>query len=95
MTDVEFDAIAAYLTAVNLEPFLHDPALATRRLRADRKIFAEHEPRQDGTGFPDGLQCRTCSRDGGDGYQYLVPYPCPTIVALAEAYGIHVAEERP
>lgn len=26
--------------------------------------------------------------DGGDGYQYLVPYPCPTVEDLAHAHGI-------
>lgn len=66
---------------------MHDPAAVLRRCAADRKILAEHKPQPDGTGFPDSLQCGTCSRDGGDGYQYLVPYPCPTVMALAEAYG--------
>ena len=41
-----------------------------------------HRPQPDGSGFPDGQQCRTCSQGGGDGYQYLVPWPCPTIHAL-------------
>lgn len=46
------------------------------------RVRALHQPRPDGSGFPDGQQCGTCSTDGGDGYQYLVPWPCPTIRAL-------------
>jgi len=65
----------------------HDPKSVLRRCAADRKLLGLHAPQQDGSGFPDAIQCRTCSRDGGDGYQYLVPAPCPTIVALAEGYG--------
>lgn len=66
---------------------------ALRRCEADRRILARHAPQPDGTGFPDGQQCRTCSQDGGDGYQYLVPYPCPTITDLAHAHG-HTAERE-
>ncbi|CQR59247.1 hypothetical protein [Streptomyces leeuwenhoekii] len=43
------------------------------------KIRALHKPQPDGSGFPDSNHCGTCSQDGGDGYQYLVPWPCPTI----------------
>jgi hypothetical protein len=66
----------------------HDPAAVLRRCEADRRILARHEPQPNGTGFDDGWQCQTCSADGGDGYQYLVPYPCPTIEDLAHAHGI-------
>ncbi|AQS70866.1 hypothetical protein [Streptomyces pactum] len=52
---------------------------AEQRLTA---IASLHEPQPDDTGFPDSKQCRTCSRDGGDGYQYLVPWPCPTAQAI-------------
>ncbi|MGX1116371.1 hypothetical protein RKD37_001734 [Streptomyces ambofaciens] len=48
------------------------------------RVRALHQPQPDGTGFDDGQQCRTCSRDGGDGYQYLVPWPCPTVRTLDE-----------
>ncbi|MEU5624252.1 hypothetical protein [Streptomyces tendae] len=48
------------------------------------RVRALHQPQPDGTGFDDGQQCRTCSQDGGDGYQYLVPWPCPTVRALDE-----------
>lgn len=52
-------------------------------LEAVDRIRALHQPQQDGSAFPDSQQCPTCSQDGGDGYQYLVPWPCPTIQALA------------
>ncbi|MDX2658327.1 DUF6221 family protein [Streptomyces scabiei] len=63
------------------------PESVLRRCDADRKLLEEHAPQQDGSGFPDSLQCRTCSQSGGDGYQYLVPFPCTTVRALAEGYG--------
>jgi hypothetical protein len=65
-------------------------ALASATIRAARaeaaiaRVRALHQPQPDGSGFSDGQQCRMCSQDGGDGYQYLVPWPCPTIRALAE-----------
>lgn len=65
----------------------HSPEFVLRRCRADRRLLERHRPQQDGSGFPDSMQCRTCSQDGGDGYQYLVPSPCPTLRDLADAYG--------
>jgi hypothetical protein len=65
----------------------NDPESVLRRCAADRKVLELHRPQQDGSGFPDSMQCRTCSQDGGDGYRYLVPAPCPSVVALAEGYG--------
>ena len=65
----------------------HSPAAVLRRCAADRRQLVSHGPRQDGSGFPDSMQCRTCSEDGGDGYQYLVPAPCATVRDLAEGYG--------
>lgn len=59
-----------------------------QRCEADRRILARHAPQPNGTDFDDGWQCRTCSVDGGDGYQYLVPYPCPTVEDLAHAHGV-------
>jgi hypothetical protein len=44
-----------------------------------------HQPQPDGSGFPDGLQCGTCSADGGDGYRYLLRWPCPTVQLIEEA----------
>jgi len=67
---------------------LHHPAAVLRRCETDRRILAQHKPQPNGTGFEDGWQCQTCSVDGGDGYQYLVPYPCPTVEDLAHAHGI-------
>ena len=60
-------------------------AATTRAARAEaalNRVRALHQPQHDGSGFPDSQQCSTCSQDGGDGYQYLVPWPCPTIRAL-------------
>ena len=51
-------------------------------LEAVDRVRALHQPQPDGSGFLDNRQCSTCSQDGGDGYQYLVPWPCPTIRAL-------------
>ncbi|KFG02521.1 hypothetical protein IQ62_01510 [Streptomyces scabiei] len=65
----------------------NSPETVLRRCAADRKLLKEHAPQQDGSGFPDSMQCRTCSQSGGDGYQYLVPFPCVTVRALAEGYG--------
>jgi hypothetical protein len=64
------------------------PDIVLRRCETDRRILARHTPQPNGTGFEDGWQCQTCSVDGGDGYQYLVPYPCPTVEDLAHAHGI-------
>jgi hypothetical protein len=67
---------------------LNDPASVLRRCAADRKLIELHRPQQTGAGFPDIQECRTCSADSlGDGYQYLVPAPCPSLLALAEGYG--------
>ena len=65
----------------------NDPESVLRRCAADRKLLNLHAPQPDGSGFHDGVQCRTCSQDGGDGYQYLVPFPCDTVRAIAEGYG--------
>jgi hypothetical protein len=46
------------------------------------KVRDLHKPQPDGSGFPGAQQCSTCSQDGGDGYQYLVAWPCPTIRVL-------------
>lgn len=47
-----------------------------------KQVHALHQPQPGGSGFPDSQQCRTCSEDGGDGYLYLMPWPCPTTRAL-------------
>ncbi|MFE0207044.1 hypothetical protein [Streptomyces sp. NPDC058985] len=46
------------------------------------KVRALHKPQPDGSPFPEIQQCSTCSRTEGDGYQYLVYWPCPTIQAI-------------
>ncbi|GGQ38419.1 hypothetical protein ACFFKE_32280 [Streptomyces mutabilis] len=56
---------------------------AERAEAAIERVRALHQPQPDGTAFLDGQQCKTCSQDGGDGYQYLVPWPCPTAQAIA------------
>lgn len=66
---------------------INDSEAKLRRCAAERKMLELHRPKPDGSGFPDSMQCRTCSEDGGDGYQYLVYAPCPTILAIAEGYG--------
>ena len=64
------------------------PASVLRRCAADRKLIELHRPQETGAGFPDIQECRTCSADSlGDGYQYLMPAPCPSLLALAEGYG--------
>lgn len=66
----------------------NDPDSVLRRCAADRKLLDLHRPQQTGAGFPDVQECRTCSADSlGDGYQYLMPAPCPSLLALAEGYG--------
>ncbi|GAA3956962.1 hypothetical protein GCM10022384_07590 [Streptomyces marokkonensis] len=57
---------------------------AERAEAAIERVRTLHQPQPDGTADPDGQQCKTCSCDGGDGYQYLVPWPCPTVQALGE-----------
>jgi hypothetical protein len=85
--DIMIGYVADVATADARHIVRHGPASVLRRCAADRKILAEHAAQQDGSGFPDSRQCRTCSTSGGDGYQYLVLYPCPTVLALAEGYG--------
>ncbi|MFJ6069082.1 hypothetical protein ACIQHU_39335 [Streptomyces tendae] len=71
-----------------------DVADRLRRCTADRKLLELHRPQQTGAGFPDIQECRTCSADSlGDGYQYLMPAPCPSLLALAEGYGWNGAGE--
>lgn len=58
---------------------LHDPASVLRRCAADRTLLELHA--QDS--LPNGIdldECRTC---GGVNE----PWPCPTLLAIAEGYG--------
>jgi hypothetical protein len=65
---------------------VNNSADIVRRCIADRKILELHAV--DGTSSSGCPWCRTCSEQAPeDGYHYLVPSPCPTILALAEGYG--------
>ncbi|MFC9847762.1 hypothetical protein ACFWFF_01430 [Streptomyces sp. NPDC060223] len=75
--------IAAFAAAVARAAAVVPVPAPTDRAALDR-VRALHLPKPDGSGFPDSMQCRTCSYDGGDGYQYLVPWPCPTVEAADE-----------
>jgi hypothetical protein len=64
---------------------LHDPASVLRRVAAERRILAEHA--DDGTG-----DCTRCARESeeraGLGYFHEpLPWPCPTVLGLAAAWG--------
>jgi hypothetical protein len=63
---------------------LHDPASVLRRCAADRKILAEHAPAVDSW---DPYACTGC---GSDDYGWNVDHTndCPTLLALAEGYGL-------
>ena len=65
-----------------LDSSIRETERAERAEAAIARIRALHQPQPDGSGFPDSNHCTTCSTNGGDGYQYLVPWPCPTIAAL-------------
>lgn len=63
----------------------HEPAAVMRRCQADRKIVALHCVSSDSLSRP---ECRTCvgnwtTETGED-------YPCETLRALAEGYGLEV-----
>jgi hypothetical protein len=64
---------------------LHAPAAVLRRVAADRQILAEHAN--------DYGDCAACGRPSeetnGRGHHFheAVPWPCRTVLLLAEAYG--------
>lgn len=69
---------------------LHDPAAVLRRVAADRKVLAEHQPGDNESGIYD-TECSRCwdldwtiDRSGAYG---AMPWPCPTVRALAEGWG--------
>lgn len=64
----------------------HDPASVLRIVAAHRKILAEH-PAQERRESWDEYRtiCATCTYDSGTD---VLAFPCPTVAALAEAYGI-------
>lgn len=60
----------------------HDPARVLRQVAAMRKILDEHEIEEPGTDYQ---YCRSCQdHERHDAHSA----PCPTLLALAEAYGI-------
>lgn len=71
----------------------HDPASTLRRCAADRKILELHVPVILHAGHPlvppvagaTRRVCRSCSPMVGSADD---SWPCPTLLALAEAYGI-------
>jgi len=64
---------------------MHDPVAVLSRVAADRQILAEHV---DGCG-----DCSVCARasdesDGrGNAYHEPLPWPCRTVLLLAEGWG--------
>ena len=69
---------------------LHDPAAVLRRCAADRRILAIHAP-QGGDWEP--YACEGCGSDSEYGVLVDHTNDCPTLLALAEGYGL-TEEER-
>lgn len=70
---------------------MHDPAAVLRRCAADRKILDLHQAIV--TGLPTlPLICETCG--SGECDTYPTAWPCPTLAALAEAYGVPLEQEE-
>ena len=66
-----------------------DPTAVLRRWTADRKILAEHKPRA--SSWYDYYACEGCGYDGADYCsEPMVSHTndCPTLLALAEGYGL-------
>lgn len=72
----------------------HDPEAVLRRCAADRKILAEHKAREGG--WYDWYACEGCGYDGADYCSEPMTShvnDCPTLLALAEGYGL-TGEQR-
>lgn len=66
-----------------------DPAVALRWVSSHRKILAEHKPME--CSWSDWYACEGCGYDGADycsGPMTAHVNDCPTLLALAEGYGI-------
>ena len=66
---------------------VHSPASVLRRVAAERELLAEHA---DELGLG---ECRVCAVEGTVGaitFQGNVPWPCRTMLLLAEAWGWEV-----
>lgn len=76
--------------------FIEDngPSSVLRRCSADRKIVARHSPAilHAGGGADYFKTTRVCSSCEPNRQFPEASYPCPTILALAEAYGLEVTE---
>lgn len=72
----------------------HDPARVLRMVAAHRKILDGHPPfpvRQNGNGRVFAYECATCHEKGTwENEPLRQDWPCPTLLALAEAYGLDV-----
>lgn len=68
----------------------NDPAAVLRRVAADRKLLALHEIRAEPPlpSFPAEYACVVCDHDREDGLVFGPEVACPTVLALAEGYGI-------
>ncbi|MDH6448156.1 hypothetical protein M2155_000564 [Streptomyces sp. SAI-119] len=62
----------------------HDPAAVLRRCAADRKILADHTA----LGFDGSVHCDGCGIDYESGPLVENVNDCPTLLALAEGYGL-------
>jgi len=77
-----------YLAEAQLIAEHASPAAVLRRIAAERKLIACHQPVNDRTGWRDGAYddidpaCATCGSDDN-----ATAHPCRTITALAEAWG--------
>ena len=63
---------------------LHNPAAVLRRCGADRKILADHTA----LGFDGSIHCDGCGVDYESGPLVENVNDCPTLLALAEGYGL-------
>ncbi|HEX3781688.1 MAG TPA: DUF6221 family protein [Pseudonocardiaceae bacterium] len=80
-------AVAAFIVG-------QQPGVTLRHCAADRKILTEHGQADFGA-YGDRL-CRRCRYENDelepDALHHWVVWPCPTLTALAEAYGITTEE---
>jgi hypothetical protein len=67
---------------------LHDPASVLRRVAAERELLAEHQS-TSGLGYVgrDYTEMDSVCTSCGTAGEYAVPWPCRTVLLLAEAWG--------
>ena len=78
-TDELRGAVAAHMTH-------HDPHAVLRRCAADRKIVGLHQREPAGKGYVDCSACHSPYEHESE------EWPCDTLKALAEGYGVSVEE---